>query len=444
MNELVVNDPKLDGRILTSKVRVSKDLRKYLKQDKLFVEYDEDIIADESILNIPIVATVLPLAWLSGTDIKVGCLDRTFKDSMSHLRDTLAKIYPLGSLKSEIVVDKLVDNRINPINREKQTGILYSGGVDSSYSLIKNMKQHPRLIMMWGVDNFPYPERRDHWQKAISIYKEYADKKGLDFNVIKTDVNDVLDERRIEHKYHKALFDGGLRDAISHSMVLIPLTAPLSIGRFNNLIIAASYSNDFDFTYKPRAAIPDVDEKIKWADLMVNHHGYVDRMDKTRAIVPALKEGLILRVCLMSTITDGLINDSKCEKCLRTIAFLALAGVDPNKCGFKITDSTFSEMRHLWESMKTSRTHSNWREIQRLIPEKLDSDFHGSKDFFEWFKDFDFQTSERNWFYTDLYMNLPYQIACILDKIYRKLNIDVHEYPTNRIRDSLKEQEKTL
>jgi hypothetical protein len=435
MSEIIINDPILDGRKLISTVTPSRDLRKYLKNDELYIEYDEDIEADDSILNVPITAAILPLAWLSGSDVIVKRLDKTFKESMDRLRDTLAEIYPLGSFNSEILADKLVDNRIGALNSEGKTGLLFSGGVDSYYSLIKNMEQLPRLIMVWGVDDFPYPEHRDHWEKTISIYRDYAGLRGLGFNVIKTDVNEVLDNRRIAHRYHKALFYGTVRTAISHSTVLLPLVAPLSVGRINKLLIAASYSPAFDFTYTPRAAIPEVDEKIIWADLEVKHDGYVDRMDKMRALVPSLKEGFTLRVCLKSTLTDDSINDSVCEKCLRTIAFLALLGVDPKECGFKVTDSTFTDMRHMWENMKTSRTHSNWHELQQLIPENLETDIHGSKAFFEWFKDYDFKTGKRNWIYTDSYMSLPYPVASMLDKIYWKIGVDVHEYPTNRIQN---------
>lgn len=432
MNELVVGKPVLKDRIMTSKVTASKRLSKYLNRKELLIEYDANIGADESILNIPLTAAILPLAWLTGSNIKVGKLDRTFKESMDALQDTFTKMYPLASFKSKIYVQELIENKIKPINPKSTTALSFSGGVDSSYSLIKNMRLKPRLVMMWGIDNFPYPEHSDHWEETLRIYKEYSKRKKLEFNVIKTNVTEILDNRRIEHTYHKELYYGDLRPSISHSMILLPIAAPLSVGRFNDFIIAASYTKKFDFSYKPRAAVASVDEKIVWADLKVRHDGCIDRMDKTKALVPSLRDDMTLRVCIRSNLADGKINDNTCEKCLRTICFLTLAGADPNKCGFNINMSTFNGMRYLWENMKTSRTFSNWRNIQKLIPDKLEHDFHGSKEFFEWFRGFDFESTEKNWFYTDLYMRLPFRLAKILDTVYRKLGINVHEYPYNR------------
>jgi hypothetical protein len=145
-----------------------------------------------------------------------------------------------------------------------------------------------------------------------------------------------------------------------------------------------------------------------------------------------LKDDLILRVCVRSKLIDNNINDSTCEKCLRTIGLLVLAGIDPNICGFNVSESTFRLMRSFWENRKTSLFGSGWREIHDLIPEQIDYDFNGSKAFFEWFRDFDFKIAEKNWLYTDLYMMLPYRLARLLDKVYQKFKINVHENSFNR------------
>ena len=72
MHDVIVNKPEFDGQKLLCTFLVPNSLQKFLKQDELFVEYDETIDADESILNIPATACMLPLAWLSGSDIAVG------------------------------------------------------------------------------------------------------------------------------------------------------------------------------------------------------------------------------------------------------------------------------------------------------------------------------------------------------------------------------------
>ena len=434
MGKIRVGEPVLNGRQLTCKVSTTEGLEKYLNDSELFIEYDTDVVNDPSILNIPLTATILPLAWLTGSDVIVGALDKTFKHSMDKLQKLFKEMFPLAKFTTEIKAKELVDNKIKVFDPERRTGLLFSGGVDSTYSLIKNLEKKPRLIMHWGVDNFLYPDRNDHWEKTISTYKEFAEKNNLAFNLVKTNISQILDDRRIEHRFHGELYDGKLRFALQHSLVLLPLVAPLSMNKFDALIIAASDTPQWDYVIRPRAAKPSTDELIIWGDLKVEHHGYISRNEKIKTIADYQRDNdLILRVCLRSTLTDGNFNDSTCEKCLRTIASLALMGVDPNSCGFKVDESTFNLMRSFWVNRKTSLLAPVWRELQALIPNEIDNDFNGSKNFFEWFKDFDFESAEKTWFYTDLYMALPYKLASLLDVIYRKLGINVHENPRQRL-----------
>jgi hypothetical protein len=106
---------------------------------------------------------------------------------------------------------------------------------------------------------------------------------------------------------------------------------------------------------------------------------------------------------------------------------LTVAGTDPNNCGFKVDESTWRFMRSMWEKRKTIRGSTQWRIIQSLLSETIEQDNHGSREFFEWFRDYDFKSAEKNWFYTDLYTSLPYSLAKILDKFYSKMGINVHD-----------------
>ena len=433
LSEIFISEPLLKSRKLISKLSVSKDLTKYLKTNELFIEYDTDILADTSILNIPLIATVLPLAWLTGSDIHVDILDRRFKESMDKLKLSFKQMFPMIPFTTNIHTEELVDNRIGAGGAEK-TGLLFSGGVDSTYTLLKNLHKKPKLIMMWGVDNFPYPEHSPHWEMGIKTYTRFSSKKDLDFHLIKTNISQILDDTRIEHSFHDELYDGRLRFALQHSLILLPTAAPLSVGRFKHFLIAASFLPGINFSLYPRAALPSLDEMIVWADLTVEHHGFIDRTEKLMgAIVDYLKnDDLTFRVCVRSELVDGNLNDSMCEKCLRTLVLLVLASIDPNTCGFTIDESTFSRIRSYWENKKSITPNFSWRKIQEMIPSDIKYDLYGSKDFFEWFRDYEFVITKKNWFYTDLYTRLPYRVARQLDKVYRKLNINVHESPYRR------------
>jgi hypothetical protein len=434
LNEIIIEDPVLKGQTLCSKV-TTNDLGKFLKTRELFVEYDSDISVNDSLLTIPLTATVLPLAWLTGSDIYVSCIDRSFKESMDKLQNYFKSIYPRAPFTTDIHAEELLENKIEVTETEKKTGLLFSGGADSMYSLLTNMHLKPRMIMFWGIDDFSYPERKGHWDKTINIYREFAERKNLDFNLVKTNISQILDNRRIGHRFYRELYNGEVRVALQHSLILLPILAPLSMERFNHVIIAASFIPSYDFSKNPRAAVPKADEQIKWADLTVKHDGFTEsRNDKIiGAISDYIKiDNLTLRVCLRSPLNKGSINDSTCEKCLRTIASLTLAGVDPNICGFHVDDSTFRSMKIYWENARFSHPGYHWNQIKNSIPAKIEHDIYGSKKFFDWFRDFDFMKTEKNWFYVDLYNSLPYKIAKQLDKAYQKLGINVHQEPVIR------------
>jgi hypothetical protein len=145
---------------------------------------------------------------------------------------------------------------------------------------------------------------------------------------------------------------------------------------------------------------------------------------------------ILLRVCHRTSesaaLELGKLNDSSCEKCFRTIAALVLAGINPNDCGFEVDQSTFKRMRdYLEDRAQVQNMGAFWRHIQNLIPEKMDNDLYGSKEFFEWFKEFNFdltpysQARARYQRYLSIYYHLPYSFANILSFFYNIRGIKV-------------------
>jgi hypothetical protein len=438
MKEIIINSSKLVDRQLTSRISVQGSIRKYFSSLNLFVKYDADITASRSILNIPLLATVLPLAWLTGSDIYVDELDKTFKESMDKLQQEFMKMYPDPPFTTNINADVLVKNQMGKIDTLRRTGLLFSGGVDSIYSLITNINRKPRLIMIWGVEGQPYPQYPEYWRRVISTYSEFARKMGVRFHLVKTDALEVLDSKRIEHDFHESLLDGTFWARLQHSLVLLPLTAPLSIDRFDRLLIAATNDPTHPYSKHPWGSRPSTDEKIVWAGLQVKHDGYIPRPEKiTGPIGDFLKnDELPLRVCLKRRREHEELNCSQCEKCFRTIAPLVLAGLDPNKCGFQVDDSTFQSMKNMFENGKLDNEsiEAYWKPIKRIIPKKIDYNPFRSKDFFEWFSHFDLRSKEKNvWIYRDIYNKLPYSLSKVLDILYKMIGINIHDHSPIRL-----------
>jgi hypothetical protein len=93
---------------------------------------------DETILGF-LDQLELPLAWLTGSDIYVEELDRAFKESMDELQQVFKKMYPMAPYATKINTQVLAQNRIGPVDPTERTSLLFSGGVDSTYSLITNL-----------------------------------------------------------------------------------------------------------------------------------------------------------------------------------------------------------------------------------------------------------------------------------------------------------------
>jgi hypothetical protein len=428
LGELVIHDPVLTGRRLVSNISVTEGLERYIKQKDFFVEYDTEIFADKSILNIPLIATVLPIAWLSGSDVYVDKLDKSFKESMDKLQLYFKDIYPLIPFTTEIKAKDLVENTIMVEDFERKTGLLFSGGVDATYSMITNLQHKPTLIMHWGVERTPYPIYRDYWEMVRSTYESMAKKHGINYHLIKTNALEVLNERKIEHRYSQELFYGSLWVRLQHSLVLLSLAAPLSVNRFDSLLIAASEWPTGPETLdpnRPHAARPEADEKISWANLSVKHDGYIEKYRKIRAIVDYFKnENLVLRVCLNRKDAPRSMNCNICDKCSRTITQIIQAGVDPNKYGFKVHDSSpFDRYKKYIVNHGLDCYSLN---SQKILPESIDFDLYGSKKFFEWLRGFQLPEKEQELFYRDVYIHLPFPVAKVLNEIYKILGINIH------------------
>lgn len=422
MNEIFLSST-LTGHKLTSTATVPKDLRKYFNSFRLFACYDAQLRVDGSILNIPLVSTILPIAWLTGTDVHVERLDKKYVEAMNAIKHEFNRMYPRGKFTTKIIVDDLVENK----TQSQGTALLFSGGVDSTHSLIRNISLRPRLIMFWGVLSYHLnPSYRKHDQLVRKTYSDFAKRQGLDLNFIETNTYSILNNKRIEHDFHKILRRTELWLALQFPLVVLGLPAPLSIGRFNRLLVAASVDPTHDYDKHPHSSQPRIDEKFAWADLKVIHDGYIHRFSKTSLIKEYLKKNeLRLRVC--NTPPPDRLNCSACEKCFRTIAPLVLEGIDPNNYGFEVNRSTFDSMRYILEKEKLGAlvVDSYWKVFRNLIPCKIETDLYGSRSFFTWFRDFEINSYRRKRdLFRDIFNSLPYPLALLFDDFhYRVRNV---------------------
>lgn len=434
MDEITFESTLIGNKVIST-VTVPKNLQKYFNSFKLFANYDAPITADTSIINIPLISNMLPLAWLTGADVHVKTLDKNYVKAMNAIKHEFNMIFPRGRFKTKIIVDDLVENQ----TQSKETALLFTGGIDSTYSMIDNIHLKPRLIMFSGIQHYQLFSSYDERERFVKeTYSAFAKRQGFDINFIKTNIIGILNDNRIAHDFHRVLRGTNLWLGLQFPLVLLSLPAPLSIGRFNRLLISASVDPTHNYSLFPHSSQPRIDEKFAWADLKVTHHGYIHRFSKTGLIKDFLKNNK-LKINVCNSPPSNHLNCSTCEKCYRTIASLVLEGIDPNQCGFSVNNTTFNSMKWMLIKKKASAlsVDSIWKKFQDFVPDKIDTNAYDSRDFFMWFKNIEIDTiKKKRDFYWIVYNSLPYPVALLFDALlYSTLRRRFKQF--NRVVDPL-------
>ncbi len=425
-NKLITVTTMLEKNVIKSRIKVTDDLKQYFNTLCFYSIYDAEIFSDISINNVPVLSIILPVAWVTGSDVYVDILDVKFKMSMDRLQRVFKRIYPKAPFDTKLHVDSLAENN----DGSTGTGLLFSGGLDSTFSLFNNISDKPSLVMMFGTD---LPNSVPKFQEYVKDkYLIFAEKEGVKIHFIKTNALEVINERRLDHLFWKfqGKHEGNYWNGVGYALGHIGQVAPLSISRFNRLLIASAVDSVNANPFKiPDASSPLTDEIISWSDFHVEHDGFLNRYEKVLRLRGLfLKNRLQVRVCWADAgylLSRDEINCNKCEKCLRTIAALVLSGIDPNECGFHIDNSTFNLMKYLLEKKILSKKHLDlwWKPIQQAIPDSIQKDYYGSRSFFEWFKTIDLDSLSGNYrtpLYV-LYTFFPYWISNIFRKVFYDL-----------------------
>ena len=391
-----IEKPKiLKNRILLSKLYLSRSLKKYFRSRFFFAEYDKDIQnVSTSILEIPVISNILPLAWAEGANIYVEELDKRYSESLNRIKLVMKGWYPKLSFSTDINVEEIVSN--SSTSEGNELGLLFSGGIDSTSSYIRHKNKKPNLIMVWGAD-IPL-DRKEFWMGVKKKYKKFANQENMKISFIKTNMRQFMNEKLLTIKFGSYLTASDWWGALHHGVGLLGLCAPIAVSeQIGTILIPSSHTREL-FEYR-WGSHPLIDNQMSWANTKVIHDGYdLSRQEKIRYVlkdrIRNSKRYPPLRVC-WSQFRD--FNCGKCEKCSRTIAGLVLENIDPNKCGFNIESGFFNFLRQLFIEGKFSLSPGKvflWKDIQRQIPKVMKHNLYGCKEFFTWFRGFNISRIE--------------------------------------------------
>lgn len=305
-----------------------------------FVEYGFNIQnVPDSILVIPFLGNIMPIAWIYDAVVEILEVDRDFLESLEEVKRSYAFMYPKLKFEGKLHVKNIVSNNCNKLERKL---LFFSGGVDATCSLIDLLHSEPILCTLWGSDI--YLKDTDGWKVVKNAVLDTAKEFDLDAAFVKTSFRDILNYEVLNRKFAKPNNENWWH-GFQHGIAILTHAAPIAfvygIGEINIAATASAKSTE-DYIC---ASTPIIDNNVKFFGCRCVHQGFENsRNDKVRKICSYSKKNgkkINLRVC-WETRTGH--NCCLCEKCARTYMAIFAEGYDPNEFGFELTNDILQKV----------------------------------------------------------------------------------------------------
>lgn len=370
---IVLNSVRLkDEYTVVYDYSVSDSMRRYFRlENEFFVQYDFKIDKiPESILIIPFMTNVLPIAWLTDATLFVEEVDYEFAKNIKNMRDAFRAIHPKISFKGRVKIGKMFKNNYKV---SKRVAMGFSGGVDSFQTFTSHFEEKPELITLIGSDIFFDDQAGIEriTNNTITTAKRY----NLGYRIVKTNFRGFLNEEQLS-KLTAPIVNDGYWHAIQHGVGIIGNMAPIAYNdRLSTFYFSSTFTKrEFDERVSC-SSYPITDESVRLSKCSVVHDGFeYTRQQKVHNIVEFSKKESFtpLRVCWRST---GGANCSACEKCFRTIMALIAEGEDANNYGFHYTRELGEKIKKIVDSDSVRKDEvlaPLWRAIKLRAKENVD------------------------------------------------------------------------
>lgn len=420
MSTVVIENIEAESNVLRGEVRFSPDLRRFFSGKDFVTRYSVDITdVPESILTIPVLAHVCPVAWMQNADVYSPVMDRTFLKSLQGVQRGLNRLYPELIQGGELHYKELVDD--GPEAGSDENGLFFTGGVDSMFSYVRHRDDSPSLINVqgWTV------RLDDHetWNEVTEYVEGFANDHDVDAHYVCSNMLDFLRNVMLI-AYSDPYVSGAWYSSVGHGLGLPGLCAPLAYERgIGNLYISPS---QWEGISQPWGTRPEIVDNVRWSGTEVRLEGYeYSRQERLETVAEYAKtnEPDLKLVTCSERVSE---NCGRCEKCCRTAVGLLLAGLDPNDHGYRFSSETLAYIRNQfqedgWEFRKDEQVH-HWEDIQdhASIDE---TPLEGSREFLQWLREADFdeyaendRMSFENQFIYPVYRNTPWQVFNTLSR----------------------------
>ena len=325
---------------------------------KIKIRNDCDISnVPESVLIVPFLANILPMAWVYDAEIKVDSCDSDFYECLENVKSGYRDMYPMMQFGGRVICDHIVNN-----NSTEITGALafFSGGVDAFNTLTQHLDEKPVLFTLWGADVKLFDEAG--WENVYNHLQDIATEFDVSFISSKSEFRIFQNTAELTEKVK--ISGDGWWHGFQHGIGIISHAAPVMYALGKKTVYFASSFTAADTGKVTCASDPTIDNFVKFCGCNVVHDGYeFTRQMKVHNITQFAKrtgKKIPLRVCWEST---GGSNCCNCEKCWRTILGVYAEGFNPRNFGFEYDD--FAELS---QKIYKNRELLKWHRESRYAP----------------------------------------------------------------------------
>lgn len=346
--------------------------KKFLKKD-FFAVYDEDLDLsqlDSSLLVLPFVSNVISIIWISGRTFYIDFLDQDFYESLTKVKEVFKRMYPHTKWNGQLIPRKLVKNNFRFLSKpgeNERTALLFSGGLDSITSSLYHREKKQLLITVNGHWDLPLWDKHLLQERKKDLMA-WGTQYGHENSFINSNYYDFLNRDVLDWYSHEIT---SWRIFCVEGIGWAGLAAPImALKGYPSLLHGSTITWDFNF---PACANPFVDNNIRFGGMRLKHDLFdMNRLGKCEFIASLRKAGLIttptIRVCEEKSVD----NCSTCQKCIRTIIELVVAGEDPRPYGFACdVEKVLRNSERFMKSHGTGATTVwHFMHIQKRLQEK--------------------------------------------------------------------------
>ena len=392
----LIDDCMINANRLT--VRANPAFRRKFLLDDFFVEYGEDIgldRMDRTVALAPFILNVAPMVWFSGETYRIDALDADLAGALEATRMEVRRMYPRHRWDGRLEAARLVHSAVSARPDEDRIALLFTGGVDSSYTSLLHYPTSQNLITIWG--NETALEDDEKWRLFSRHCERFANQFGHRNLFIKTNAKEIVKRKRVPPDI--AVWWAN----VQHGMGLPGLCMPAaySWGMATVLISSTEWYGGYAGAW---GSSPEIDNHVGCAGIGTCHEGFgVTRQEKLNYIVENIRNEQLptpaLTVCSRPYVRT--LNCGVCEKCLRTMTGVLVAGGRLDDFGFSLSaervieevEARFRAGRYL---MDEQLAHS-WIAIQDSVRKSLDAEEPSGmpthvRDYLRWISDLDVRT----------------------------------------------------